>query len=95
MIPAYFLTSDPKVNEWMELTAEEMESRGCKIEWSFGPKVNGVDISYMFMYPPTIGIDKFNAELRVEIDLNRAQMRAKIKENSDYPVIAEVDFHEN
>lgn len=95
MIPAYMLTSDPKTNEWMQLTVDEMQSRGCKIDWDFGPKMNGVDISYIFMYPPMIGIDHFNDELRAKIDLNRAQMRTKIKENSDYPIITEVDFHEN
>lgn len=36
--------------------AQEIEDRkGCKIDWTLsGPKMNGIDISYQFMYPSII-----------------------------------------
>lgn len=65
-LPDYMLNNHD--TPWFQALANNIERKNkSKIEWTAsGPMLNGISISYQFMYPPIFHvqmfIDKLNAE---------------------------------
>jgi len=68
----------PYGDYWLALANNYEAKMGKQIDWTDrGPMLGSLNLSYMFMYPPIINVQKFTDELNAET--------AKLPEVVDYP----------